>query len=229
LSVTSPHRYIILNNIPIIALFAVLVVFISFLSNGYTVFPDSWFPSKPSASAFMILFCVWIFCELGNNIWSRMNSITTNLDRGSFRVVIVASWAAIFAVFLFRSFRIGIFEGSLQYIGFVLIAAGILLREWAIYVLGKHFTVRVQVREEARLITHGPYSRIRHPSYTGTLLSVIGIAIAVGTWFGALFALALKLIAYRYRIDVEEHALQEAFGPEWDDYKKRTWKLIPGF
>lgn len=117
----------------------------------------------------------------------------------------------------------------MQYIGFVIFAAGILLREWAIYVLGKHFTVRVQVREKARLITHGPYSRIRHPSYTGTLLSVIGIAIAVVTWFGALFALALKLIAYRYRIAVEEQALKEVFGPEWDDYKKGTWKLIPGY
>jgi protein-S-isoprenylcysteine O-methyltransferase Ste14 len=108
-----------------------------------------------------------------------------------------------------------------------------LLREfcfgWAIYVLGKYFTVRVQVREKSRLITHGPYSRIRHPSYTGTLLTVLGIAIAVGTWFGAFFALSLKLIAYRYRINVEEQALQEAFGPEWDDYKKRTWKLIPGY
>ena len=226
---TRPHRYVILNNIPIVALLAVLVVFISLLSRGYTIFPDNWFPSQSAASAFMILFIVWVLCELGNNIWSRMNSIRTNLDRGSFRVVIAASWAAIFAVFIFRSFRIGTFEGSLQYVGFVLFVAGILLREWAIYVLGKYFTVRVQVHEKSRLITHGPYSLIRHPSYTGTLLTVIGIAIAVGTWFGAFFALTLKLIAYRYRINVEEQALQETFGPEWDDYKKRTWKLIPGF
>lgn len=181
---TRPHRHVVLNNIPIMALLAVLAAFVSLLSRGYTVFPNSWFPSQSAASAFMILFIVWVLCELGNNIWSRMNSIRTNLDRGSFRVVIMVSWAAIFAVFVFRSFLIGIFDGSFQYIGFVLFAAGILLREWAIYVLGKHFTVRVQVREKARLITHGPYSRIRHPSYTGTLLTVMGIAIAVGTWFG---------------------------------------------
>jgi len=115
--VTRPHRYVILNNIPIIALFSVLVAFVSFMSRGHTVFPDSWFPSQFAASAFMILFCVWILCELVNNIWSRMNSITTNVDKGSFRVVIVASWAAIFAVFIFRSFSIGIFEGSFQYVG----------------------------------------------------------------------------------------------------------------
>jgi protein-S-isoprenylcysteine O-methyltransferase Ste14 len=227
--VTRPHNYAILNNIPIIALFVVLVVLVSHQIQGHPVFPNSWFTYQFAASAFIILFCIWIACELANNVLSKKNAITSNQDRGSFRVVVVASWAAIFAIFILRSLRIGIFEGSLQYIGFILFAAGILLREWAIYVLGIHFTVRVQVREKARLVMQGPYRYIRHPSYTGTLLTMVGIALAVGTWFGALFALALKLIAYRYRINVEEQALQKAFGPEWDDYKKRTWKLIPGF
>lgn len=217
------------NYIPIIALFAVLVVLISWQIQGHPIFPNSWFQSPSAAYAFFILFCIWVACELANNVLSKKNSQIANLDRGSFRIIILASWAAIFAIFIFRSLRIGIFEGSLQYIGFILIAAGIILREWAIYVLGKHFTVRVQVRKEANLVTWGPYRYVRHPSYTGTLLAVIGIAIAVGTWFGALFALALKLVAYRYRINVEEEALQQAFGSEWDDYKRKTWKLIPGF
>jgi protein-S-isoprenylcysteine O-methyltransferase Ste14 len=227
--VTRAHNYAILNNIPIIAIFVVLVVLVSHQIQGHPVFPNSWFPSQFAASAFIILLCIWIACELANNVLSKKNSITANQDRGSFRVVIVASWAAIFAIFIFRSLRIGIFEGSLRYIGFILFAAGIVLREWAIYLLGKHFTVRVQVREKARLVMQGPYRYIRHPSYTGTLLTMMGMALAVGTWFGAFLALALKLIAYRYRINVEEQALQKAFGPEWEDYKKRTWKLIPGF
>lgn len=226
---TRAHSYAILNNISIIALFVVLAALISHQIQGHPVFPNGWFPSQFAASAFIILFCIWIACELANNALSKKNSITSNQDRGSFRVVVMASWAAIFAIFIFRSLRIGIFEESLQYIGFILIAAGIVLREWAIYILGKQFTVRVQVREKAKLVMQGPYRYIRHPSYTGTLLTMVGIALAVGTWFGALFALALNLIAYRYRINVEEQALQEAFGPEWDDYKKRTWKLIPGF
>ncbi|HUI39390.1 MAG TPA: isoprenylcysteine carboxylmethyltransferase family protein, partial [Methanothrix sp.] len=122
-----------------------------------------------------------------------------------------------------------VFSGFMQLNGIIVFAAGIALREWAIFVLGKHFTVRVQIREEAKLVTWGPYRYIRHPSYTGTLLSMVGIAIAVGTWFGMLFALALKLSAYRYRINIEERALEKFFGSEWSDYKKRTWRLIPGF
>jgi len=37
------------------------------------------------------------------------------------------------------------------------------------------------------------------------------------------------MIAYQYRIRIEEEALSEAFGAEYDEYKKKTWKLFPGF
>jgi protein-S-isoprenylcysteine O-methyltransferase Ste14 len=61
------------------------------------------------------------------------------------------------------------------------------------------------------------------------MLSLIGITLAIGTWVGALVAFVLSLIAYQYRIHVEEKALQEAFGSEYEEYKNRTHKLFPGF
>ena len=117
------------------------------------------------------------------------------------------AWSVLFIAFTLRGFGIGIFGGSLQYAGLVLIAVGIILREWSIWVLGKYFTGQVQVREKAKLVTNGPYRYIRHPSYTGGMLSLIGITLAIGTWFGALVAFVLSLIAYQYRI----HGLFEGF------------------
>jgi protein-S-isoprenylcysteine O-methyltransferase Ste14 len=90
-------------------------------------------------------------------------SIYTSKDKESYRIIIVASWAAIFIAFMFRSEGIGIFNGNLQYAGLILLFLGIVLREWFIWILGKNFTVRVQVRENARLITQGPYKYIIHP------------------------------------------------------------------
>lgn len=110
-----------------------------------------------------------------------------------------------------------------------MLAVGTILREWSIWILGKYFTGQVQVRENAKLVTNGPYSYIRHPSYTGGMLSLIGITLVVGTWFGTLIAFFLSLIAFQYRIHVEEEALQEAFGSEYEKYKNRTYKLFPGF
>lgn len=217
------------NDIQIAFMVAVLVWFALILLQHRSIFPDHWFPSHFAASTFMILFCAWIFSELINSFWSRKNSQTTNQDKGSYRIVISTCWAALIIVFVFRSFGIGIFRGSLQYLGLILLVVGIVLLEWSIWILGKHFTVRVQVSEKAKLVTNGPYNYIRHPSYTGGILSLIGIPLAAGTWFGALVAIVVILIAYQYRIRVEEEALQSAFGSEYEEYKKRTWKLFPGF
>jgi len=178
---------------------------------------------------FMVLFYAWVLSEITNNMWSKKNSQVTNQDKGSYKINIVTSWIALFIVFVLRGLGIGMFSGNLQYIGLILLAAGIMLREWSIRVLGKHFTVRVQVNEKAKLVTQGPYKYIRHPSYTGILLTFAGIPLAIGTWFGAIVAITAKWIAIQYRIRIEEEALQEAFGSEYEEYKKRTWKLFPGF
>eukprot|EP00884_Botryococcus_braunii_P010487 jgi/Botrbrau1/1943/Bobra.0005s0036.2 len=81
-----------------------------------------------------------------------------------------------------------------------------------------------------RLIRNGPYSILRHPSYTGTLLF-----IAAGTYFGGLrhptawaFLVVFTLVLAGVRILDEEKVLLKAFGQECQDYFKGTWRLIPG-
>ena len=224
-----PQGYNISRDIPALALVVVFLLLVFSLLQHHSIFPMHWFQSQFAASAFSLIFCIWILSEILNNVQSRRNSIAIEQDKGTFWVVIAASWTTIFIVFILRSFELGVFSGIVQYIGLGLFAAGIALREWAVFVLGKHFTVRVQVREKAELVTQGPYNYIRHPSYTGSLLILTGASLAIGTWIGAIIALAVNLIAYRYRIRVEEEALKKAFGSDYEEYRKRTWKLFPGF
>ena len=219
----------IFKDIPIMSMIVVLILLISFQLQCHSIFSDDWFPSQFAISTFMILFCVWILSEIMNSLFSRKNSQTTNKDKGSYWIIIAMCWSVIFIAFTLRGSGIGTFDGSLQYTGLILLVVGIVLREWSIWVLGKYFTGQVQVRKKAKLVTTGPYSYIRHPSYTGGMLSLIGITLAIGTWVGALVAFVLSLIAYQYRIHVEEEALQEAFGSEYEEYKNRTYKLFPGF
>jgi protein-S-isoprenylcysteine O-methyltransferase Ste14 len=219
----------IFRNIQIVALAAVLLSFALLIIHHQSAFPDKWFPSHFATPTFTFIFCAWILSELINNLWSSKNSQTTNKDKGSYRVIVFASYAMIFIAFMLRSFEIGTYYGDLQYIGFILIVVGIFLREWSVWVLGKHFTVRVQVREKAKLVTQGPYKYIRHPSYTGGFLTFLGIPLAIGTWTGTLVAFVVSIIVYQYRISVEEVALLEAFGTEYGEYKRRTWRLFPGF
>jgi protein-S-isoprenylcysteine O-methyltransferase Ste14 len=169
------------RNMKIVTLVAFLFSLTIFLLKRRPVFPDQWFPSHFTALAFTFILFAWLLSESINNLWSLKNSQKTNQDKGSRRIIVFASYTALLIAFMFRIFKIGIFNGGLQYIGIILIVAGIILREWSIWVLGKYFTARVQVSEKAKLVTQGPYKYIRHPAYCGYILSFVGTPLAVGT------------------------------------------------
>jgi protein-S-isoprenylcysteine O-methyltransferase Ste14 len=113
-------------------------------------------------------------------------------------------------------------------VGGLIVIAGTGLRIWAIQTLGRFFTATVQIQEEHQLIQHGPFRYIRHPSYTGALLTAVGGAIVLESWFGLLIAAACMLYAYYVRITAEEAALVSKFGQRYQDYQQQSSRLIPG-
>lgn len=112
-------------------------------------------------------------------------------------------------------------------LGFIILWSGVILRSYSIKTLGKHFTPTVQLQKDHALITSGPYSVIRHPSYLGALLAIVGIAIFFNSLAGAVAAFVAMMIAYTIRINVEEKALISLFGNVYTNYQKQTKKLIP--
>jgi protein-S-isoprenylcysteine O-methyltransferase Ste14 len=150
-------------------------------------------------------------------------------DRSSFTIIQVVGITTIAAALACRYLNWTLAPGAIQYLGLLLIPAGLVVREWAIIKLGRFFSRTVQIESGHRLITDGPYRRIRHPAYTGMILIYLGIALALGTWLGGVIALGLMLGAAMYRIGVEERVLLENFGNDYRDYMKHTWRLFPGW
>src|SRR5580704_14582736 len=72
-----------------------------------------------------------------------------------------------------------------------------------------------------------PYRYIRHPSYSGGLITLAGLGLALGNWAGLLTLLACTGAGYGYRIFVEEAALVAALGEPYREYMRRTRRLIP--
>jgi len=118
-------------------------------------------------------------------------------------------------------------QAWLHWTGLALMLAGMALRWWAIRVLARQFTVDVSVRPDHELIRRGPYRLVRHPSYTGALLSFLGFALALGTWSSLLAVIAPVTLAFLHRIRVEEHVLAEAFPDAYPAYARATWRLLP--
>jgi protein-S-isoprenylcysteine O-methyltransferase Ste14 len=117
----------------------------------------------------------------------------------------------------------------IQYVGLGLMVAGIALREWAIIILGRQFSVVIAIEADHRLITDGPYRRLRHPAYTGGLVATMGFALALGSWLTVIPIVAILLLAFSYRIRLEEELLLTVFGDTYRDYISRTWRLFPGW
>ena len=116
---------------------------------------------------------------------------------------------------------------SLIWPGLIVMLLGIVLRVWSIRTLGKHFSSLVMMQNQHELIQAGPYKVIRHPSYTGAILAVIGSALILQAFYSLLVIIPLLSWAYRSRIDAEEMTLSSYFGDEYRSYRKHTKKLIP--
>jgi protein-S-isoprenylcysteine O-methyltransferase Ste14 len=112
-------------------------------------------------------------------------------------------------------------------VGIVVFSAGEALRVWAKVALGRYFTYTVMTSSDQPVITSGPYRFVRHPSYTGILLIVIGIGAAWGNWLGLGVLTLLTLVALVYRIYVEEKALVEELGDRYRTYAEHHKRLIP--
>src|SRR2546426_9897921 len=113
------------------------------------------------------------------------------------------------------------------YPGIFLMFLGILVRQWAIAVLGRFFSLTVRVAEDHRVVERGPYRLVRHPSYTGGLITFIGLALAVQSLGALLVLLGVFSVSYGYRMRVEEKALLSELGEDYANYMKRTKRLIP--
>ena len=116
---------------------------------------------------------------------------------------------------------------TVRWLGVVLFAAGGLLRLWPVFVLGRRFSGLVAIQPGHRLVTGGVYGVIRHPSYLGLLVSALGWALAFRSGVGVLLA-ALLIPPLIARIGAEERLLRSQFGDEYDAYRSRTSRLIPG-
>ena len=104
---------------------------------------------------------------------------------------------------------------------------GAALRDWAILSLGRYFRREVTIEPGQRIVRRGPYRVLRHPSYTGIFLIFAGFGLAFGSWVSAAVALLIVFAGMRPRIWVEERALSQAFGADYEDYANSTARVLP--
>lgn len=138
----------------------------------------------------------------------------------SLAVVFIAPYSDRRATFILTSGDIT------RYIGLALMTAGFFLMHLAEKYLDKQFSVEVTLQENHQLITTGPYRYLRHPRYAGILLFFLGISLSFNSIPSLIVVLLLSTVLV-WRVFAEEALLRREFGRQWDEYKSKTWRLIP--
>lgn len=197
-----------------------------------TLVPLSWFPSPWFGWTFVGCFCGWALLECAHHLIGkgiRLGQTAQVSDGGSYWLLIVTVYLCFCLAYVGRALNWGLTLGVGQYLGLTLMVAGIVLREWAVVVLGRYFSVVVALEADHQLVMAGPYRWLRHPAYTGGLIATLGFVLALGSWASIIPITLILLPAFAYRIRLEEQLLLAAFGDTYRDYTTRTWKLFPGW
>jgi protein-S-isoprenylcysteine O-methyltransferase Ste14 len=186
-------------------------------------------PSTAGWLLLTLLFYGWGAFELAANLrlWQPGSP---NRDRLSRYVIIVGMLAGIVlavAATHWHAFDITITRAVVFYTGLALMVAGLAFRAYAMRQLGRLFIPEVRVQPGQKLVQAGPYRLLRHPSYTGMLITVLGYGLALTNWLSLAVLLAVAGLVFGWRMRVEEAALLEAFGDEYRAYMQRTKRLIP--
>jgi len=193
------------------------------------------FGSSDATIAAIVAFWVVLYVWIGTEVWlasrkRRLPPGATDRDSGSKWLVIASVWTTVaigmWVAFLATGAAIQSGRTALFIFGLFLMLAGMALRWYSIRVLGASFTCEVSTRPGQEVIQAGPYRWVRHPSYTGGLLTVIGVLVCCVNW-ASFAALIVAVAGYAYRIGLEERVLAHDLGRSYQDYMRRTKRLIP--
>jgi protein-S-isoprenylcysteine O-methyltransferase Ste14 len=171
---------------------------------------------------------VWVLLELRQSITRRPEGVKA--DWGSevlFRLIVAVGglaaggFAALAPSATIRPVVVA------DWVGLALFWCGIFLRFWSFRTLGRYFTFVVQASSDQPVITDGPYRLIRHPSYAGLLLIIMGVGLFIGNWLSLAFLTATITGGLVFRIRVEERTLTDTVGDRYREYAATHKRLVP--
>jgi protein-S-isoprenylcysteine O-methyltransferase Ste14 len=94
--------------------------------------------------------------------------------------------------------------------------------------LGRNWSASLELREGHVLVTNGIYRSIRHPMYTSIFLLAIGQALLLANWIAGPALLVTFTLMFLSRLHSEERMMLDKFGAQYEEYRRRSKRLIPG-
>lgn len=180
---------------------------------------------------FLALCIVWPLSEFWIGARHRSGKRNEVRDQGTLRLLLLTIWfciaLAVWLAYCHPWTMPDAWQRPLLIAGCALMLLGMPLRWWSVRTLAQFFTIDVAIREGHRIIRSGPYCLLRHPSYTGALMTFWGFGLALGHWSSLLVVIVPITAAFLWRIRIEERVLADAFPADYPAYARETKRLIP--
>lgn len=189
---------------------------------SFSLFPIKNFPNESFANIFSILFIFIAVIEL--SLLRKTNTRTKN--KKDFFIILAGIIFPIILMISLSFTNLGNISTNFSYLGIIFLVGGFILRQVSIKILGKFFVPTIEKQKAQEVIKKGPYKYIRHPSYTGLLLELSGLALSLSNWISLLSVFIIFLPAISYRIKNEEKFLSKNL-KGYSEYMKKTKKLVP--
>ncbi|HEX3271907.1 MAG TPA: isoprenylcysteine carboxylmethyltransferase family protein [Ktedonobacterales bacterium] len=188
--------------------------------------------SWPYALTLGIAIAIWVGPEEARGWrWRGRNGGASVADRGSLYVTIgmiaLGVLAALACALLLPGAAIIWNRETVFWVGIALMLIGVSLRSWAVRTLGRYFLPVVAVRADQQVVRDGPYRLIRHPTYSGALITLLGLGLTLTNWAVLVVLLGCALAGLAYRVRVEEQALLQALGQSYREYMAQTTRFVP--
>ncbi|MCA9864916.1 MAG: isoprenylcysteine carboxylmethyltransferase family protein [Anaerolineae bacterium] len=210
-----------------IAFFTAVQAAIVFLAAGTVRWPAAW-----------AYFGLYIGCYLAGLTWvAAVNPAVINergrpadnveaFDQRFHRLMPLLIFGGLLVGGLDHRFGWSAMPLALQIVGLALLIPALFLAVWVLATNAYAARV-VRLQDGQQVVTTGPYRYVRHPMYSGTLLSLIAVALSLGSWWMLLPAVA-GIVLFVGRTRREDLTLQEKL-PGYRDYAQQTrYRLIPG-
>ncbi|MGA2322040.1 MAG: isoprenylcysteine carboxylmethyltransferase family protein [Solirubrobacteraceae bacterium] len=182
--------------------------------------------------AFYVVLVPFAALELAVRLRTLVNREGSREDRASFALLYVTVATGIVGPLVIaanvRGAAIAFARWPIFVLGVALMASGVVIRAWAVVLLGRFFTNDVRVHPGQTVVDTGPYRWVRHPSYSGLILILIGLGLALGNWAALAIAVVLPTAALVNRIRVEERALLDGLGEPYRRFAAGRARLLPG-
>jgi protein-S-isoprenylcysteine O-methyltransferase len=179
---------------------------------------------------FFLISAIWVISEVMLLALRRSKNDREDHDMGSIKWLNIIIYTSVAFAVSFNFLGIGLIHIALSIIpiiGLSFIVGGIIIRWTAILTLRKYFTTNVVIQSDHRIIKTGLYRFVRHPSYSGSIISFCGLGLVFSNWISFTVLLVPITFAFLKRIQIEEQALSHAFGNEYEIYRKMSWTLFP--